>query len=172
MWERSRQQPTGDYRYVDIVDVSSGVRYIVEVHLAACFEMARPTDQYTSLLSLLPPVFVGRPEELKKVVRLMCGAMKESLKSSELALPPWRRKAYVQSKWFGHYKRTTDTTPRGTALEVILGDSSSAKKSIGHVAAPKVPAYRCREDLPGCTRMRVGQGRQLMTATFCRSGQL
>ncbi|KAE8673861.1 Detected protein of unknown function [Hibiscus syriacus] len=81
------------------------------VNLAAQFEIARPTTSYSSLLRLIPPVFVGKPEELKQIVKLMCKAMRESMKAEDMHLPPWRRSGYMQSKWFGHYKRTINDVP-------------------------------------------------------------
>ena len=85
----------------------AGNRYIVEVFLAGEFEIARATEDYTSLLEIFPPIFVGKQEELKRIVRIMCRAIKGSMKSVEMHVPPWRRNGYMQEKWFGSYKRTT-----------------------------------------------------------------
>lgn len=85
-----------------------GKRYIVEVNLAAQFDIARPTNNYSSLLNIFPLIFVGKSEEMKKILRLMCTAMKVSMKKMDLSVPPWRRSGYVQAKWLGSYKRTTN----------------------------------------------------------------
>ncbi|XP_058727997.1 uncharacterized protein LOC131599740 [Vicia villosa] len=105
-WERNRKFPSGDYEYIDVN--YGGNRYIIEVSLMAEFEIARPTDQYASLLDVFPFVFVGKVEELKKVVRLMCTAIKGSMKTMKMHTPPWRRNRYMQAKWFNPYKRTTN----------------------------------------------------------------
>ncbi|GMI93277.1 hypothetical protein like AT1G12030 [Hibiscus trionum] len=106
-WDRlGRNLLSGAYEYVDVC--TNGVRYIVEVNLVAQLEIARPTASYSSLLEIIPPIFVGKPEELKRVVKLMCKAMRESMKAEDMQLPPWRRSGYMQSKWFARYKRTVN----------------------------------------------------------------
>jgi uncharacterized protein (TIGR01615 family) len=108
-WEKTGRYPSGNYEYID-VNVS-GNRYIIEVLLAREFEIARPSDKYASLLDVLALIFVGKVEDLKQVVRQMCMAMKESMKSMGMHVPPWRRSGYMNSKWFGSYKRTTNEVP-------------------------------------------------------------
>lgn len=103
-WEKSGGKQAGEYEYIDVNDGET--RYIVEVFLAGEFEIARPTDQYVSFLQLLPPIFVCKPDELKQIVRLISTAMKQSMKSMDMHVPPWRRNVYMQAKWFSSYKRT------------------------------------------------------------------
>ncbi|XP_039037526.1 uncharacterized protein LOC120174867 [Hibiscus syriacus] len=100
---------SGAYEYVDVYTNES--QYIVEVNLVAQFKIARPTTSYASLLELIPPIFVGKPKELKQVMKLLCKAMRESMKAEDMHLPPWRRSGYMQSKWFGLYKRTVNDVP-------------------------------------------------------------
>ncbi|CAI8583661.1 unnamed protein product, partial [Vicia faba] len=108
-WERNRKFPSGDYEYIDVN--YGGNRYIVEISLMAEFEIARPIHQYASLLDVFPFVFVAKVEDLKKLVRLMCTAIKDSMKTMEMHTPPWRRNSYMQAKWFNSYKRTTNQVP-------------------------------------------------------------
>ncbi|CAK8564434.1 unnamed protein product [Lathyrus sativus] len=134
-WERKRKFPSGDYEYIDVN--YGGNRYIVEISLMAEFEIARPIDQYASLLDVFPFVFVGKVEELKKVVRLMCTAMKDSMKTMEMHTPPWRRNSYMQAKWFNPYKRTTN-------------EIAATRKSIGF------EAYNCRDDFGSKSAFKNG----------------
>lgn len=106
-WERFGKNTAGKYEYVD-VNRGDKNRFIVETNLASEFEIAKPTTRYLSLLAQLPRVFVGTPEELKKLVRIMCFEIRRSMKRAEIHVPPWRRNAYMQAKWFGHYKRTSN----------------------------------------------------------------
>ncbi|XP_056172190.1 uncharacterized protein LOC130139387 [Syzygium oleosum] len=141
-WDRSSARPAGAYEYVDVN--AEGTRYIVEASLAGQFEIARPSSHYASLVGVFPPVFVGRPEELKQVIRLMCAAMKQSLRSTGLLLPPWRRKSYVKAKWFGNYKRTT------------LDEAAGARRpAVRHESLAEI-SYRCKDDFPSKTRLRAG----------------
>ncbi|XP_077211691.1 uncharacterized protein LOC143846955 [Tasmannia lanceolata] len=108
-WDKTGQFPAGDYEYIDVI--LDGARYIVEIGLVREFEIARPTSRYLSLLGVFPAVFVGKCETLKQVVRIMCASAKESMKSKDMYLPPWRRIGYVQGKWCGSYKRMTSSAP-------------------------------------------------------------
>lgn len=105
-WEKTGRFPGGTYEYMDIN--LAGNRYIVEVSLAGEFEIARPTSEYSSLIDVFPAIFVGKAEEVKKIVKVMCSAMKASLKCRELHVAPWRRQGYMQAKWLSSYRRTTN----------------------------------------------------------------
>ncbi|KAK7292451.1 hypothetical protein RIF29_08232 [Crotalaria pallida] len=153
-WERNGRFPAGDYEYVDVN--FDGKRYIVQVSLASEFEIARPTNLYSSLLDVFPPVFVGKVEELKQVVRLMCNAIKGSMKSTDLLTPPWRRNGYMQAKWFSSYKRTTnDVATKKASPPFSPGDHAfTPKRSIGFEARP-VNSFNCRDVYERKTGFRV-----------------
>lgn len=104
------------------------------------FEIARPINHYSSLLEIFPHIFVGKLEELKQVVRLMCNAIKSSMKSIDMYIPPWRRIEYMQAKWFSSYRRITDevATKRTSS-------SLSSSRSIGFDAR-LLKSYNCRDD--------------------------
>ncbi|KAL6546806.1 hypothetical protein OROMI_022527 [Orobanche minor] len=120
-WEKNGRNPSGSYEYIDVIAGSgSGSRYIIEIHLAGEFTIARPSGCYSSLLGDFPPIFVGQPEELKQVIRLMSKAIRKSMKSAGLDVPPWRRLAYMQAKWLGFYRRTVNETPTGKACKKSL----------------------------------------------------
>ncbi|GMI72266.1 hypothetical protein like AT1G12030 [Hibiscus trionum] len=146
-WEKLGRHPAGRYEYVD-VNVK-GTRYIIEVNLAGEFGIARPTMSYASLIEVFPTVFVGKPEEVKQMVRLMCKAMRESMKNRDMKMPPWRRHGYMQAKWFAHYKRTTDeisatnNDPKKDAATAAVG-----KRAVGFKELPTT-SYYCRDDLVG-----------------------
>ncbi|KAG5561290.1 hypothetical protein RHGRI_004351 [Rhododendron griersonianum] len=106
-WERNGRVPSGSYEYID-VNVAGGTSYIIDLSLPGEFTIARPTPKYTSLLQNFPPIFVGKVEDLKQIVRLMSNEIKGSLESVDMHVPPWRRHMYMQAKWFGSYKRTTN----------------------------------------------------------------
>ncbi|XP_042026895.1 uncharacterized protein LOC121774045 [Salvia splendens] len=147
-WERSGGQPSGSYEYIDVN--AGGGRYIVEVSLAGKFTIARPTAAYASLLNEFPAIFVGRPEEMKEVVKQMSKAIRKSMKSVGLNVPPWRRVRYMQAKWFSSYKRTTNEIPRAEAFNGLGGN-----KSVGFAATEPV-LFVCREDFAANHGVRVG----------------
>lgn len=134
-WESSGGLTSGNYEFIDVVLPASSerqpIRYIVDLEFAAQFEIARPTSQYLTLVRCLPTVFVGRDEDVKKVVRIMCDKAKRSLKSRELSVPPWRKNRYMQNKWFGPYRRTTNLAAANTAPPVVLPAGGVKCKFVG-----------------------------------------
>ncbi|CAB4291167.1 unnamed protein product [Prunus armeniaca] len=112
-WSSSGNITAGSYEFIDVVCAQSSSsmwqsRYFVDLDFAAQLEIARPTSQYSRLLQLLPKDFIGSSEDLKRIVRVMSDAVKRSLRSRELSVPPWRKNRYMQNKWFGPYKRTVN----------------------------------------------------------------
>lgn len=141
-WDSSGGLTAGNYEFIDIIFESS--RYVVDIDFASQFEIARPTSQYLKLLQSLPRVFVGKSEDLKKIVKAMCDVAKRSLKSRELSLPPWRKNRYMQNKWFGPYRRTVNCVPASSSTSVI----------------PPVNGVKCRlvgfdEAVNGCLFVRT-----------------
>jgi uncharacterized protein (TIGR01615 family) len=124
-WAHTGGFPGGDYEYIDVVmgiaDGKSSGRILVDTDFRTQFEIARPTQQYKSLVQLLPTVFVGEAERLQSILNLMSDAIKRSVKKRGLDLPPWRKTEYIRAKWFSSYRRTTNevsqskTNPAETA---------------------------------------------------------
>ncbi|XP_078433302.1 uncharacterized protein LOC144704675 [Wolffia australiana] len=105
----------GSYEYVDVLRDDTRQRYIVDVAFRGQFEIARPTAEYERVAALLPRVYVGRPEELRRLLRLLADAAKRSLQLRELHVPPWRKSQYMQAKWLGPYRRTTNPVSSAVA---------------------------------------------------------
>ncbi|KAL2341355.1 hypothetical protein Fmac_009295 [Flemingia macrophylla] len=148
-WGKSGRLTGGDYEYIDVN--LKGRRYIVEICLASEFEIARPTNQYSSLLDVFPLIFVGKVEDLKEVAALMCTAIKGSMKRMNLHVPPWRKNVYIQAKWFGAYKRTTNTVATKSTSESLLPN-----RSIGFEVLPAEKAHNCRDVCATHTGFRIG----------------
>ncbi|PIN21339.1 hypothetical protein CDL12_05975 [Handroanthus impetiginosus] len=151
-WEKTNLNPSGNYEYIDVN--AGGSRYIVEVFLAGKFTIARPADCYASLLDVFPAIFVGKPDELKQVVKLMCRAIRKSMKLAELKVPPWRRLSYMQAKWFGSHKRTTNEIPLRKASENAW--YMGGNRSVGFVPVPMGVSSNCRGDFAAKSGGRIG----------------
>ncbi|KAI3923318.1 hypothetical protein MKW98_026911 [Papaver atlanticum] len=150
-WEKTDGFPVGTFEYVDVI--VQGNRYIVEVILVGEFTIARPTNHYTSLLEAFPKTFVGKPDQLKQVVKIMCGASKQSLKKNDMHVPPWRSNGYMQAKWFSSYKRTINVV-----TGMVVSDSRSGKRSVGFVTTPApMKVYYCREELERRRDVEMGK---------------
>ncbi|KAL5729779.1 hypothetical protein ACHQM5_002680 [Ranunculus cassubicifolius] len=157
-WKKIGNFPAGDYEYIDVM--VNETRYIVEVNLAGEFVIARPTGYYQSLLDVFPPIFVGESDNLKQVVKLMCTALKKSLKNSDIHMPPWRKNGYMLAKWFGSYKRTTNAVARKRMN--VLAD----RRSVGFQMTPTVFNY-CGDGLRSNEYLRVGNLAQAFGGTNC-----
>ncbi|KAG8365364.1 hypothetical protein BUALT_Bualt18G0097000 [Buddleja alternifolia] len=168
-WEKNNRCPSGDYEYIDIntATATAGTRYIIEISLAGEFTIARPTDSYTSLLETFPQIFVGKPDELKQVVRLMCAAIRKSMNIAEIRVPPWRRPAYMQNKWFGSYKRTLSEISRRKGSISTGWSSPAGRRTVGFMPAKGVSLY-CREGFAAVGGGRIGN----LTAAFNQKGML
>lgn len=89
----------------------------------------------------------------------MSNAIKESMKSKDMPMPPWRRNGYMQTKWFGSYKRTTNAVPSRKPQKPNEG--FDAKISVGFETLFTVP-YSCRADFSSKVGLRIGN----LTAAF------
>jgi uncharacterized protein (TIGR01615 family) len=130
----------GEYEYIDVVFVTDAqcrflkqpMRFIVDLDFQAQFEIARPSDDFSMIWQLLPPIFIGAPDKLQQIVLLMSEATKKSLREEGLHLPPWRKLSYLKAKWFSSYKRTSNCNVNATALckdgdRICTGFTSSTK---------------------------------------------
>ncbi|XP_010527297.1 PREDICTED: uncharacterized protein LOC104804654 [Tarenaya hassleriana] len=124
--------PSGSHEFIDVVHHPTpgapAIRYFVDTEFDSNFEIARPTRQYARVVQSLPGIFVGKEDKLRRMVRVACEAAKGSLKSRGLSMPPWRRRSYLEKKWFGPYKRTTGSTLTASVPTLI---SSVSCRSVG-----------------------------------------
>ncbi|KAI3906939.1 hypothetical protein MKW92_001898 [Papaver armeniacum] len=152
-WEKTGRFPAGTFEYVDVI--ISGNRYVVEVNLVGEFTIARPTNRYITLLEAFPQIFVGKPDKLKQVVRIMCEGSKQSLRKNDMHIPPWRRNGYMQAKWLSMYKRTINS-----AADMVVLGSGTGRRSVGFDTIPApVKVYYCRDELE--RRRDVGMGKKV-----------
>ncbi|CAI9107337.1 OLC1v1006665C1 [Oldenlandia corymbosa var. corymbosa] len=116
-WDGSGGLTAGNYEFIDVLrsdPFNRITRYLIDLDFAKEFEIARPTSRYEHAVQSIPKVFVGKIEELKQILKVMSDAGRRSLKSRGLHLPPWRKHRYMQNKWLGPYKRTTNVFPSVT----------------------------------------------------------
>ncbi|XP_078433670.1 uncharacterized protein LOC144704961 [Wolffia australiana] len=142
------------YEYVDVLRDDTRQRYIVEVEFRGQFEIARPTAEFERVAAQLPRVYVGRPAELRRLLLLLAGAAKRSMQIRELHVPPWRKSQYMQAKWLGPYRRTTNPVLSAAAAVaaapplVFTARRDLKCRHVGFDAAP------FPDPLPALTRAR------------------
>ncbi|CAH8354728.1 unnamed protein product [Eruca vesicaria subsp. sativa] len=87
------------YEYIEVITGSKMKRIIIDLDFKSQFELLKQTDGYKDVTQMLPTVFVATEERLKRVVSLVCGEMKESMKKEGMSRPPWRTTRYMLAKW-------------------------------------------------------------------------
>ncbi|KAF8094619.1 hypothetical protein N665_0358s0001 [Sinapis alba] len=132
-WKSSGGLTAGNHEFIDVVFATSSqtVRYIVDIDFKSQFQIARPTVQYARVLQSLPTVFVGRVDDLKRILRLVCDAARVSLKSRGLTLPPWRKNRYMQTRWLGSYKRTANLITSAPAGNTVMCRAIGFDNAVG-----------------------------------------
>lgn len=137
-WESSRGLTAGSYEYIDVMisGKDNEERYIVDLDFSAQFEIARATTEYEKLVAMLPIVMIEKAEVVKRAVRIMAEAAKRSLKSMELSVPPWRKRRYMISKWFGPYRRSVNSLLSSAGVAAVAGKENVMCRAVGFGVAP------------------------------------
>lgn len=139
-WKRNGKVPSGRYEYIDVN--INGTRYMIDILIAGEFEIARPTKYYVSLLDVFPQITVCKVIEFKKIVRMMCDAIRLSMNQQQMHVPPWRRHEYVHAKWFGSYKRFTNTY----STKSITDSNIDSKKVVSFLSFSEQNCYWSRRE--------------------------
>ncbi|KAF6155845.1 hypothetical protein GIB67_039176 [Kingdonia uniflora] len=109
-WRSSPDIPSGEHKYIDVMDTSSckkgEVRVVIELNLRQEFQMGRASKEYNELIKRLPEIFVGKAERLKNLIKIICSSAKKCMKENKMHMGPWRKQTYMHAKWFGTYERT------------------------------------------------------------------
>lgn len=98
----------------DSDDVSEPKRVIVDLDFKCQFELAKQTKGYKDVTEMLPRIFIATEVRLKRVVSLVCGEMKNSMKEDGMPRPPWRTTRYMQTKWMSDDRRRASGSKRGS----------------------------------------------------------
>ncbi|RDX72778.1 hypothetical protein CR513_47688, partial [Mucuna pruriens] len=128
-WDSSVGVTAGNYEFIDAVQSGTSTwhkRYFVDLDFAGQFVIARPTSEYSEFLNYVPRIFVGAEEELKRTVWLLCRVAKPCFRNRGLSMPPWRKNQYMENKWFGPYRRTTNPV-QGNPVPTVVPALSGAK---------------------------------------------
>jgi uncharacterized protein (TIGR01615 family) len=136
-WEKGASYPAGEHEYIDAL-LLDAARVVVEVDFRAEFEVARPTKAYRAALQALPPLFVGAPDRLGRVVAVVAEAARQSLRKRGLHFPPWRKPEYMRAKWLARHARddaTAAPVPAAGEFELQFREKVTAKAAAPGAAA-------------------------------------
>lgn len=81
------------------------VPFLVEVEFRDQFEMAKACEEYKKLVRQLPECYIGKPDYLNAIVRLVCDAAKRSMKEKKIHMGPWRKRSFMLMKWSASIER-------------------------------------------------------------------
>jgi len=102
-WTHTKKYPGGTHEYIEVI-VSSPSRkkqmtFLIELELRDQFKIAKACDKYHKLVSQLPEYYIGKPDCLNAIVRVVCDAAKRSMKEKKMHMGPWRKRSFMQMKW-------------------------------------------------------------------------
>lgn len=88
------------HEFLHCIIPGDSTAFIVDPHFLDQFEIAKPTDRYSSLLACIPAGTVCLPEDhVQPLVTFLCAEMSTAFKASNTVLPPWRQVASMLTKW-------------------------------------------------------------------------
>ncbi|KAG2254547.1 hypothetical protein Bca52824_084683 [Brassica carinata] len=127
---------TRKYEYIEVMvaseqdgDDGSKERLIIDLDFKSQFELVKQTESYKDVTQMLPTVFVATEERLKRVVSLICGEMKESMKKEGMSRPPWRTTRYMLAKWLPENRLTVSGSKKGSWSMFDDGEGGEAVKT-------------------------------------------
>ncbi|XVF64398.1 hypothetical protein PTKIN_Ptkin09bG0166200 [Pterospermum kingtungense] len=154
-WLCTSSHPKGGYEYIDVMVMENcrTKRVIVDMEFRSQFELARPTLSYKEMINNLPLMFVGTEEKLNWIIPLLCSAVKKSLKEKGLHIPPWRKPAYMQSKWLSKNCKKVSVSPQDIdVLEDHHHHKTQEKSSTGAATTTCFPSIFSRSQLNFCLK--------------------
>lgn len=104
-WENTKKFPGGCHEYIEVIASTmkrkKQMKFLIELEIKDQFQIAKAGEEYQELASCLPEFYIGKPEYLTAVVRVMCDAAKKSMKENKMYIGPWRKSSFMQMKWSG-----------------------------------------------------------------------
>ncbi|CAN1147755.1 hypothetical protein LINPERHAP2_LOCUS16055 [Linum perenne] len=112
-WKNTRDIPGGKHEYIELIASTSTkkkkIAYLVELEFKDQFEIAKPCEQYRSMVSQLPEYYIGKADCLNAIVRILCEASKRSMKEKKIHMGPWRKRSFMQMKWSNSSPKVDDS---------------------------------------------------------------
>lgn len=112
------------------------VPFLVEVEFRDQFEIAKACEEYKKLVRQLPECYIGKPDYLSAIVRLVCDAAKRSMKEKKIHMGPWRKRSFMLMKWSASIERWEFMESSNKSIMQIRQPHDSC--SLQFAAAPAV----------------------------------
>ncbi|KAJ1391262.1 hypothetical protein SESBI_36827 [Sesbania bispinosa] len=101
-WRTTNKFPGGSHEYIEVIASTitrKQIPILIELEFRDQFQIAKAGEEYQKLVSCLPEFYVGKPDYLTAIVRVMCKAAKKSMKEKKMHLGPWRKSSFMLMKW-------------------------------------------------------------------------
>ncbi|KAI4324254.1 hypothetical protein L6164_023808 [Bauhinia variegata] len=102
-WKHTKKFPGGSHEYIALMASSftreKQIPFLIELELKEQFQIAKASKKYQKLIWWLPEFYIGKPEYLTAIVRVLCDAAKKSMKEKKIHMGPWRKTSFMQMKW-------------------------------------------------------------------------
>ncbi|KAL6777743.1 CGL132 [Auxenochlorella protothecoides x Auxenochlorella symbiontica] len=141
-----------------------GALLVVDPRFRDQFSLGHPPPAYSALLDSMPAEFVGPPERLQALVRLLCSEIAGAFAVQGQPLPPWRTLRSMLGKWFdlgapGPGARHSPgaapgagEVPAGAEMALEAGGRARAAEGTGPAGPPSQgpdPRSSCAGEHPG-----------------------
>ncbi|TKY71065.1 hypothetical protein E2542_SST07360 [Spatholobus suberectus] len=141
-WGTTKKFPGGCHEYIEVIASTSTrkkqIHFLIELELREQFQIAKACENYHKLVSCLPEFYVGKPEYLTAIVRVMCNAAKKSMKEKKMHVGPWRKSSFMQMKWSGFNQTCNSKKSSGTLTTYPLAQPSESYLRISGAPTPVV----------------------------------
>merc|ERR1712183_93353 len=104
-WRHTKKFPGGSHEYIEVIASTPSrkkqITFLIELEFRDQFKIAKACDEYHNLTSQLPEYYIGKPDYLNAILRVMCDAANRSMKEKKIHMGPWRKRSFMQMKWSG-----------------------------------------------------------------------
>lgn len=104
-WTHTKKFPGGTHEYIQLTATTNTrkkqIPFLIELEFRDQFKIAKACNEYHKLVNQLPEYYIGKPDYLNAIVRVVCDAAKRSMKEKKIHMGPWRKRSFMQMKWSG-----------------------------------------------------------------------
>lgn len=114
------------------------IPFLIELEFRDQFKIAKACDEYQKLVSQLPEFYIGRPDYLNAMLRVVCDAAKRSMKEKKIHMGPWRKRSFMQMKWSASSESRRSTLDEPQNYPPSFSFKQASESCLHYAAAPAV----------------------------------
>lgn len=151
-WKNTRKIPGGTHEYIEVTAATATtskanstslgrkkpILLLIELEFKDQFKIAKACQQYNSLVSQLPDIFIGKLDCLSTIIRILCNAAKRSMKDKRIYMGPWRKRGFMEMKWSSSFEKK-----RIDEEVVVVDDDNNNKDDVQRTEQKQHHHYTC-----------------------------